>query len=192
MMAPPAVISGYHPRLRCLAKYFEGHTKIVYQKRKRAEDMVRPILARYQLLRQNEASWVDEPGDGIKWSIDRYRAQGKALTTELLTRDLLFVTVAAVQTSAAVGCSILFDLMDRPASLSRIRAEIAEVGKACGGRWDRQSLAQLRVLDSFMKESKRVHTFTQGMTALNLSFRFVCFIFLCPFFLLFSETDMIV
>ncbi|KAI0410364.1 cytochrome P450 [Xylaria grammica] len=160
MLAPPAVISGYHPSLRFLAKYFETHTKMVYKGRKQAEDILRPILDKYKMQRAtpNEKK---APRDGIRWLLDWYDSLGKELTPELLAQDLLFVTVAAIQTSAAVGCSILFDMMDRPVSLSQIRAEISSVKEACGGNWNRQSLAQLRFLDSFMKESKRVHTFTQ-------------------------------
>ncbi|TGJ78103.1 hypothetical protein E0Z10_g10659 [Xylaria hypoxylon] len=160
MLAPPAVISGYHPSLRFLAKYFEEHTKMVYKGRKQAESILRPILEKYKMER-NDRTRERAAGDGVKWLLDRYDALGKELTLELLTQDLLFVTVAAIQTSAAVGCSILFDMIDRPASLRRIQSEISEVGEACGGKWDRHSLAKLRFLDSFMKESKRVNTFTQ-------------------------------
>jgi cytochrome P450 len=161
MLAPPAVISGYHPRLRFLARFFEGHTKMVYRGRQQAENMLRPVLEKYK-TRQSDPAWRDHPGDGVKWLLDQYKRLGKELTAELLAQDLLFVTVAAIQTSAAVGCSILFDMMDRPASLSKIRSEISQVKKACAGNWDRNSLARLMVLDSFMKESKRLNTFTQG------------------------------
>ncbi|KAI0490971.1 cytochrome P450 [Xylaria cf. heliscus] len=160
MLAPPAVISGYHPLLRSVAKYFEQHTKMVYKGRKQAENIVRPILEQYKMER-NETAWKTTTGDGVKWLLDRYDSLGKELTPELLAQDLLFVTVAAIQTSAAVGCSILFDMMDQSESLSRIRSEISEVKETCRGKWDRHSLAKLRFLDSFMKESKRVNTFTQ-------------------------------
>ncbi|KAI8947274.1 hypothetical protein F4801DRAFT_561238 [Xylaria longipes] len=93
----------------------------------------------------------------VKWLLDRYDGLQKELTPELLTQDLLFITVAAIQTSAAVGCSIIFDMIDRPESLSRIRSEISDIREACGGKWDRHPLAKLRFLDSFIKESKRVN-----------------------------------
>ncbi|KAK5635866.1 hypothetical protein RRF57_011578 [Xylaria bambusicola] len=161
MLAPPAVVSGYHPSLRFLAKYFETHTKMVYKGRKQAEDILRPILDKYKMQRAMPGE-KNGHGDGIRWLLERYDSLGKELTPELLAQDLLFITVAAIQTSAAVGCSILFDMMDQPASLSHIRAEISAIKEACRGNWNRQSLAQLRFLDSFMKESKRVNTFTQG------------------------------
>jgi cytochrome P450 len=140
---------------------------MVYRGQEQAESILRPVLEKYK-TRQTDPAWRDRPGDGVKWLLDRYTGLGKELTVNLLAQDLLFVTVAAIQTSAAVGCSILFDMMDHPASLSKIRSEISQVKKACGGNWDRNSLARLIILDSFMKESKRLHTFIQG-TLLHIS-----------------------
>lgn len=49
-----------------------------------------------------------------------------------------------------------------PETLTEIQEEIKQVqSKLPGGRWTRKALGDLRILDSFMRESARVHALTQ-------------------------------
>ncbi|KAI2601879.1 cytochrome P450 [Hypoxylon sp. NC1633] len=157
MMAPPTVLAIYLPWFRWLGKYFEKNTKQVYKLRRKAATLVRHILQKH--IHQDPSTSHDDD-NGIQWLVERYNSSGKRLTPEALVQDLLFITVAAIQTSAAVGTSILLDMMDHTESIEEIRAEIAQVEKENSG-WSQHALGQLRVLDSFMKESMRLNTFTQ-------------------------------
>lgn len=161
MMAPISVTEKYHPSLRWLAKYFDTPTKSVIQLRRRAGELLQPTLATH--AKGTASGKTSASGNAIQWLISRYQDKGKVPTLDDLAQVILFVTVAATQTTPAVGASILFDLMDRPDSVTDIQEEISQVYDEKVG-WTRSSLADLKVLDSFMKESKRVHTFTQGTT----------------------------
>ncbi|KAH6627324.1 cytochrome P450 [Chaetomium tenue] len=159
--ASHGVRARYHPWTRWLAKYFDGDVKDVYRYRKRAGNLLRPILetrkAEYKARGKGEKVKHE---DGIQWILDAYHSTGSTLTPDKLAQDEFIITIASIHSSAATALSILYDLMDRPECLVEIQEEISKVLKQYGS-WTRQSLAALRIMDSFMKESQRVHTLQQ-------------------------------
>ncbi|KAL8861936.1 MAG: hypothetical protein Q9178_001806 [Gyalolechia marmorata] len=65
----------------------------------------------------------------------------------------IVISLAAIHTSQMNAVHVLYDLCAHPDCLEEIRQEIREV--VCGNDWQKTSYAQLRKLDSFMKESQR-------------------------------------
>ncbi|TGJ78286.1 hypothetical protein E0Z10_g10478 [Xylaria hypoxylon] len=62
--------------------------------------------------------------------------------------------------TSGAGLSMLFDLMENPEVLPDIQEEIVRV-RSANPTWTRRALGELRLLDSFMRESARIHALTQ-------------------------------
>lgn len=165
-----AVRLRYHPWFYRLAKYTAPEINELARLRREAADFVQPVLeARYAVMAEKAGPDArDRPEDAIQWLMDEHAARGKKLSADELVQNVFITMVASIHSTAMTALSILFDLLDHPDSLRDIRAEIARVKSKLAqeqgsGAWTRQGLAELRILDSFMRETLRVHSFTQGM-----------------------------
>lgn len=174
--AQMAVRLRYHPWFYRFAKYLAPEIKKLAKIRQEAADFVQPVLdARYTVMAEKAGSRVRErPEDAIQWLMDEHAVRGKRLSADELVQNVFITMVASIHSTAMVALSILFDLLDHPDSLRDIREEIARVKaklaqSQSSGAWTRQGLAELRILDSFMRETMRVHSFTQG-TSHQLAF----------------------
>ncbi|RDL36340.1 uncharacterized protein BP5553_05692 [Venustampulla echinocandica] len=158
LAASQRVRDGYHPWLRWTAKYFDKDIKAIYAVRRKGEELLKPVIDARIADARNQANGQG-PGfnDGVRWLVDAYRAENKPIKAEQIMQDEAFLVGASVHGITVNALSILFDLMDRPESLAEIQAEISQVHAEYGG-WTRKSLGALRVMDSFMKESQRLHT----------------------------------
>ncbi|KAK0621904.1 cytochrome P450 [Bombardia bombarda] len=148
-----SVRARYRPYTRWLANYFDPDVKQVYKLRYKAGELLCPVL-------EARKAGEGEYADGVQWLWDEYHGSGKELTPDKLALDEFIIIIASIHSSAATALSILYDLINHPHSLAEIRTEVEQV-KREHGAWTRHSLAALRVLDSFMKESQRVHTLQQ-------------------------------
>jgi cytochrome P450 len=159
--ASHGVRARYHPWTRWTAKYLDQDVKDVYRIRKRAGNLLRPILdarkAEYKARTRGSKSKHD---DGIQWLLDAYRSTGSIITPDKLVQDEFIITIASIHSSAATALSILYDLMDRPDSMVEIQDEISTVLEQYGS-WTRQSLGALRIMDCFLTESQVIYTLQQ-------------------------------
>jgi len=156
--AAQALRSKYPPHLRWLARWFHQETKAVLTNRRRAADLLSPVLdARVVASQHGKKSAF---ADGVQWLLEGYESQKKKLTADRLAQNELFLSIASIHSSTATALSTLMDLLDHPDLLDEIRDEIKEVRKE-HSEWTRKSLGLLRKLDSFMKESQRLHTLGQ-------------------------------
>ncbi|KAI4598812.1 hypothetical protein KJ359_002705 [Pestalotiopsis sp. 9143b] len=90
--------------------------------------------------------------------LDAYTAHGKTLSATQLARDLFSIMDSSIHSTVTSAISILLDLLEHPDSVDEIRAEIQRVKETLSGEpWSRAALGELRILDSFMSESARVH-----------------------------------
>ncbi|KAI1406848.1 cytochrome P450 [Hypoxylon sp. FL1857] len=151
----------YHPSLRFLARYLDANTRSVLKLRRTAANMLRPSL---EFRMSEPTSNAREEGakynDAIKWLADVYRARSKQFSADQLAQDEFILNVASISSASATALSIIYDLVEHPDVVEEIRAEITKV-KNEQGIWTRQSLGTLWLLDSFMKESMRLHTLQQ-------------------------------
>lgn len=172
--AQMAVRLRYNPLFYGFAKYIAPEIKKLAKIRQEAASFVRPVLdARYATMAEKSGSsrTRERPEDAIQWLMDEHAARGKRLSADELVQNVFITMVASIHSTAMVALSILFDLLDHQDSLRDIRAEIAGVKakltqSQASGAWTRQGLAELRILDSFMRETMRVHSFTQGTSNL--------------------------
>ena len=163
LAASQRVRDQYHPWLRWSAKYFDKDVKAIYAARRKGQELLQPLIDG-RIADALDRDTSREPGfnDGVQWLVDAYMAENKPVKAEQIMQDEAFLVAASLHGTTFTALSILFDLIDRPESLAEIRAEIPRV-YAEYGSWTRQSLGALRVLDSFMKESQRLHNFQYSM-----------------------------
>ncbi|KAM7219559.1 cytochrome P450 monooxygenase [Rhypophila decipiens] len=176
LKAPSVVRAKYRPSLFWLAKYLEPDVKEVYKYRKRAAELLEPTiksrLSKAKLGKQGPAGETQEKAeDAIQWLLDAHLAKGRVPTPDDIVQNLFVLTTASIHSTSATGLSILFDTMDRPSVVADIKAEMSRVRRTCERHvsedgidtaiWTRQHLSKLNLLDSFMRESTRVHSFTQ-------------------------------
>ncbi|KAF2646813.1 cytochrome P450 [Massarina eburnea CBS 473.64] len=67
----------------------------------------------------------------------------------------LFMAFVAVETTSTTVAYLMLDLLDHPDAIPRLRKEIISVLR--NGGWKKTSLQQMKLLDSAMKESQRLH-----------------------------------
>jgi cytochrome P450 len=94
------------------------------------------------------------------------------LDQDLLLQEIIVIMFASIHSTSGTALAVLFDMIDHPESLGEIRQEIESVRRA-HPNWTRQSSGELWILDSFMRETARVHALTQcKQNLLQLSFFF--------------------
>jgi hypothetical protein len=88
-----------------------------------------------------------------------------------VARNQMALSFAAIHTTTVAACQVIFDLVCRPEYITALRDEIQQVINKDGyedgiaGKLKKQSIAKLRKLDSFLKESQRFSA--PGLTSLD-------------------------
>ncbi|KAK3291049.1 cytochrome P450 [Chaetomium fimeti] len=168
--APGVVRHKYHPWLRWVAKYVEPSVHAVLKYRREGAELLRPVLeARIAELDSTAPRTLGgkerherQHEDAIQWLLEEFRARGKKPTPDAVAQSIYVIMTAAIDSTSSTALWMLFDLLDHPDAMAEIREEILRVsGGSADFAWTRQALGELRVLDSFMRESLRVHSFTQ-------------------------------
>ncbi|KAI0975800.1 cytochrome P450 [Xylaria arbuscula] len=166
LSAPGIVKVSYPTWLYWLSQYTNKGVKTMWKLQTRASELLAPVLqARIAATEEVKEKGRKIKGrrkyeDGVQWLYDAHTARGKVLTPVQLARDLFVMMTASIHSTSGAGLSMLFDLMETPEVLSDIREEIARVQSA-NPTWTRRALGELRLLDSFMRESARIHALTQ-------------------------------
>lgn len=152
----------YSPRWRWLARWQSDAPKQVREIRAKATALLEPIYKeRVDALKTKQDASTFR--DAVNWLV---RLKGGDKPLDKIVDNQLFLSIASVHTSSAVLTSILFDLFTHAESHDEILAEVREVLAECDGQWSMQQVAKMRKLDSFMKESFRLHPI--GFSALTL------------------------
>ncbi|KAK3369538.1 cytochrome P450 [Lasiosphaeria ovina] len=160
---------------RWLARYVFPPVKKVLADRARAAEILRPILEERVAALNADNGKTETPNDGIQWLVEYYHARGKGalLTPELLAQNQLFYAMAAIHSSTAILLSVLYDLIDERHEhvKAELIDEIQQVRKEFGS-WSRQAVSKLVKLDSFMKESQRIHYVARVTRAAKVPYTF--------------------
>jgi len=97
--------------------------------------------------------WEDKPNDFISWLVDD--AQGEERTAPAIALRVLATNTAAIHTSSRAITTALYDLTTYPDHILPMREEAERVIRAEG--WTKSALNNLVHIDSFLRESQRVH-----------------------------------
>ena len=160
-------VRAQYPRsLLWLAKYLDSGVRSMTKDRRDAAELLRPSLEARLAVADGPSKrerGAREFEDGVQWLVDVYRDRGEEVVTpDMIQEKLITIVFASIHSTSAVALTLLFDMMEHPGTLEEIRQEIATVRNA-NPTWTRQALGELRLLDSFMRESARVHGASQRM-----------------------------
>lgn len=158
MKAAEEIREKYPPFLRFLAPYMLPGPKAALANRKRAAEVLRPVWEK----RYGIGAVESKQNDGIEWLMAAGGGKKAQKTAQEIADEQLFLGVTSIHSSTAYLLSIVYDLAERPDCVEDIRNEIEAVQAECGTTWTKQSLAKLEKLDSFMKESQRLHPIGLG------------------------------
>ena len=167
MSTGAAIREKYPPYLRWLAPYLLTGPKLSLANRKRAAEVILPIYEKRMAGKGDGTGYTD----GIQWLIAAAGARKKTL--QEIADEQLFLSIASTPPTTASTLSILHDLADHEKYHDEILDEIQTVQKQHGSKWTKQSLSKLEKLDSFMKESQRVHPIGLGISS-NSSVKIKC------------------
>lgn len=160
-------VRGMYPRsLLWLSRYLDGGVRSMMKDRRDAGELLRSSLEARLAVADGPSRrerGTREFEDGVQWLVDVYRDRGKEeVTPDMIQQKLITIVFSSIHGTSAVALTLLFDMMKYPETLDEIRKEIATV-RGANLSWTRQALGELRLLDSFMRESTRVRGASQRM-----------------------------
>ncbi|EON97550.1 putative cytochrome p450 protein [Phaeoacremonium minimum UCRPA7] len=142
--------------LRRLVHWFVPECQRIRRDLREARRILKPIIEQ-RLERNRQAAargeHVSKIEDTIGWLHDGYQEQG--LAPDLATSQL-GLAMAAIHTTTELLTGSLLDLFATPQILGDVRGEMRTVLDA--QLWKKTTLYQLKLLDSVLKESQRLHT----------------------------------
>jgi cytochrome P450 len=141
--------------LRPLGQYVVSDLGQIRRDIARAEGMLRPIIE--ERIRDMECPGfgADKPDDFIQWLLDSLPE--KERVDYLIQSQLqLILSAASIHTTNNLTVDCLFDLAAHPDVQKMLREEAREVMEADGGWAKKESLANLKKMDSFIKEVQRL------------------------------------
>lgn len=162
--AQAAMRKKYHPAFYWAAYYLDSEVLAFTAARREAAELVRPVLEARQADYAENGEEAKKHDDFIQWIMENYRASNKVVTPDETVQNIFIVMFASMQGTSFVALQSLFSILGTPGALSEIREEIDRVSKAevHDGSWSRSSLGQLKLMDSFMKETLRFKPFTES------------------------------
>ncbi|KIM65199.1 hypothetical protein SCLCIDRAFT_530799 [Scleroderma citrinum Foug A] len=123
---------------------------------RRGAKHLEPIInERLRCMETYGEGWTNRPSDVLQWFID----EGRERTVPLLTARILFFLFGGMASSAAAVAKVLCFLAANPQCVQPLREEVERAIDEHG--WTREGIAQMRRVDSFIKETLRF----EGTTA---------------------------
>ncbi|KAF9476797.1 cytochrome P450 [Pholiota conissans] len=126
------------------------------------------VECRLEQERLHGEDWPEKPNDIISWLMDGAKAAKQPITVSDISSRILLVSFGAIHTSSATFTSALYQLCLSPENAQELRQEIEAVVNEEG--WTKDSVSKMYKLDSYFRESQRVHflsTLPVGRTTLQ-------------------------
>ncbi|KAF9870905.1 filament-forming protein [Colletotrichum karsti] len=133
--------------LRPLVHRFIPKLKFLRSQVAQARKIMEPELA----ARRQARTEMEKPMDSLSW-IDDVR-RGREFD---VVAGQLFLTFAAIHTTSSVLTAFMYDILANPEYFTLLREEIVRVFSEEEG-WSKNSLYKLKLMDSCLKESQRLH-----------------------------------
>ena len=134
---------------------FIPYTWMVSYHLRSAKRLLIPLIDQRRQARANGALPMDTKFDNLLQFMDD-AATGTDARPEKLAGRTLILTLASSHTTSMAACQALFQMCEFPEYIDILRREVQDVLQEDGG-WRKSTLTKLRKLDSFIKESQRVH-----------------------------------
>ncbi|KAL5355556.1 cytochrome P450 [Aspergillus floccosus] len=150
-----SIRADYTPRWRWLARWRSDAPKQMRAMRARAVELLKPFY-QDRAAALNQSSAASAFNDCIYWLLKNKNGSG-GMSLNCIANEQLFLTVASMHTTSSTLVALLYDLLTHPTYLDEIIDEIERTRAECQDNWTLQEVSKMRRLDSFMKESQRVH-----------------------------------
>jgi cytochrome P450 len=165
-------ISKYPFFVRPLVAQFLPELRALNLARHRAGKMLAPTVATIMKgsKLQSDTSWEDESMSPytddqynlISWILRHYKANQQP-NAEAIGVEQLLTGFAAIHTTSTTASHAIYDLAAYPQYIPELRAEINKVSaEEPDGKLKKTNMPKLRKLDSFIKESQRMHPMGMG------------------------------
>lgn len=118
---------------------------------KQADKLLRPVVEARQRLADNE-----KPDDMLQWLMDG-QDKFKHYTSEELAKVQLAITFAAIHTTTLTATNAFYNIAAYPQHTAELRDEIRAVLAEHDGVFSSSALQAMKKLDSFLKETMRMH-----------------------------------
>lgn len=141
--------------MRPIVQYLVSDLRSIDRDIIQAKSILRPIIE--QRLRDMESPGFEEnkPDDFIQWLLDTLPEEDK-VDIQTQTELQLILSAAAIHTTTNLAAECLFDLAAHPEWQEELRQEAFEVLENNDGWAKRESMGQLKKMDSFIKEAQRL------------------------------------
>ena len=139
-----------------IMQYIVPQTKRVRYYRKRVGQILKPLIqSRMQQMKEDPS--FKKPMDMIQWFIDNSGARASNMSFQ--ANEHIVVNIAAIHTTGGQLAHTLYDLARYPEYVPILREEIEQVLQEEGGSGaiTKQTLFNLKKMDSFLREVQRVN-----------------------------------
>ncbi|KAI1747227.1 ent-kaurene oxidase [Xylaria castorea] len=123
---------------------------------------VKERLENTKLLRDDSTHPWCPPKDGLQWIIEECFATGDPaqLKPERVLHRLVFINDISLHSTSYTTQNVILDIACAdPSCISALREESGRVLREAGGRWTRQAVSKLVLIDSTIRESMRLAPF---------------------------------
>ncbi|KAI1505447.1 cytochrome P450 [Biscogniauxia marginata] len=150
--AANAIRDNFTPRWRWLSRWKSDAPKQLREIRAKATKLLRPLYnERLSSIKKGRTSSFK---DTMNWLL---RLDSAEKSMARIADQQLFLTLASVHTTSATLTTALFDMLSHSEYHEELAEEMRQAIAERDGPWTLQHVSKMRKLDSFMKESQRVH-----------------------------------
>ena len=129
-----------------IVHWFLPETRKIRAQVKRAREILEPVVEK----RRRDSSKAAKTADAIAWFDEL--ANGRPVDN---AANQLGLALAAIHTTTELITHTMYVLIEHPEYIERLRGEIrVTLGE---GGWKKSSLYNLKLMDSVLKESQRLH-----------------------------------
>jgi len=153
----------YPKFLHFLMQYFIPEIRNVHKYLADGARLIDPIMRERRASMRKDPNYK-RPSDMIQWIIDNSNEKD-AESTKYVTKTQMLISVVAIHTTTMTMAQAVFDLVAHPEYIEPLREELKTVKAKHGDKWTKASIAQLRKMDSFIKESQRFRP--PGLVTMN-------------------------
>lgn len=142
-----------------IVHWFLPEFKVLRAQVKRAKEIIEPEINARRLRRQQAEKEGTVPKKSLD-SVDWFEDTRKGQDFDFVSAELL-LSVVAIHTTSGTLQNTLLDICANPEIIQPLRDEIKAVVEEDGGL-QRTTLHKLKLMDSVLKESQRLHPLSQG------------------------------
>ncbi|KAF1990339.1 putative cytochrome P450 [Aulographum hederae CBS 113979] len=149
----------FHP----IAQYFIPELRNVHKYLAEGASFLRPIMEERREKKKQDPDYKP-PLDMVQWITDNSDEEnGKDVN--YVSKTQMLISVVAIHTTSMTMAQAVFDLCSHPEYIEPLREEVEQVRAKHGDQWTKASIASLRKMDSFLKESQRFRP--PGLVTMN-------------------------